>query len=169
MSRLAAPSQEASAGWFRRRLWDPLAAQLRQGLSPEAMAWSLALGLGAGVSPLVGSSTGLCVLLALAFRLNQAVMQVANYLAYPLQLALLIPFIRLGEKLFGAPRLPLSPEVLSAALRADAWGALHTFWTSLWHAGVAWLLTVPLVSALLALGLTPVFRAAGRRFRRPPG
>ena len=72
--------------WLRRRLWEPLRAQLRQGLSPERMAWSLALGLGAGVSPLVGSSTGLCILLALVFRLNQVVMQAANSLAYPLQL-----------------------------------------------------------------------------------
>ena len=151
---------------LRRRLWDPLMVQLRQGLSPERMAWSLALGLGAGVSPLVGSSTGLCILLALAFRLNQVVMQVANYLAYPLHLALLIPFIRLGEKLFGAPRLPLSIEVLSNALRSDAWATLHTFWTSLWHAGVAWLLLAPLGSTLLALGLTPLFQIAARRFPR---
>jgi uncharacterized protein (DUF2062 family) len=152
--------------WLRRRLLEPLLAQLRQGLSPERMAWSLALGLGAGVSPVVGSSTGLCILLALSFRLNQVVMQVANYLAYPLQLALLIPFIRLGEKLFGAPRLPLSVEVLTRAIRADAWEALHTFWTSLWHAGVAWLLTAPLGSALVALVLVPIFRTAARRYRQ---
>ncbi len=151
--------------WLRRRLWEPLRNQLGQGLSPDRMAWSLALGLGAGVSPLVGSSTGLCILLALLFRLNQVVMQVANYLAYPLQLALLIPFIRLGERLFGAPRLPLSLEALSSALRADAWGTLHTFWTSLWHAGVAWLLTAPAAAALLAVALTPLFRVAARRFR----
>ena len=151
--------------WLRRRLWEPLAAQLRQGLSPGRLAWSLALGLGAGVSPLVGSSTGLCILLALVFKLNQVVMQVANYLAYPLQLLLLIPFIRLGERLFGAPRLPLDLEVLSRAIRADAWGALHAFWTSLWHGTVAWLLVAPLASILLALLLSPLFRAAARRFR----
>ncbi|NWJ42119.1 MAG: DUF2062 domain-containing protein [Geothrix sp.] len=153
---------------LRRWLWEPLVGQLRQGLSPGRMAWSLALGLGAGVSPLVGTSTGLCIFLALAFKLNQVVMQVANYLAYPLQLLLLIPFIRLGEKLFGAPRLPLSVEVLSGALRADPWGALHTFWTSLWHAGVAWGLTAPLGSALLALLLQPLFRWAARRFQQVP-
>ena len=151
--------------WLRRRLWEPLVAQLRQGLSPERLAWSLALGLGAGVSPLVGSSTGLCILLALVFKLNQVVMQVANYLAYPLQLLLLIPFIRLGEKLFGAPSLPLNIDVIAKAIRADAWGALPVFWTSLWHGTVAWLLVTPLASALLALLLTPLFRAAARRFR----
>lgn len=153
---------------LRRWLWEPVMAQLRQGLSPERLAWSLALGLGAGVSPLVGTSTGLCMLLALAFKLNQVVMQVANYLAYPLQLLLLIPFIRLGETLFGAPRLPISLEALGGALRADAWGTLHSFWTSLWHAGVAWLLTAPVGAALLAWLLVPIFRAAARRFRGQP-
>jgi uncharacterized protein (DUF2062 family) len=150
-------------GWVRSRIWEPVRVQLQQGLSPEGMAWSLAVGLGAGVSPLVGTSTGICLLLGLVFRLNQVVMQAANYLAYPLQLALLIPFIRLGEALFRAPRLPISLETLSAAIHADAWGALHAFWTSLWHAGVAWLLTAPLGSALLALALTPLLRSAARR------
>ncbi len=148
---------------LRRRVYEPLMAQLRQGLTPEGMAWSLSLGLGAGVSPLIGSSTPLCILLALAFRLNQVVMQVSNYLAYPLQLALLIPFIRLGETLFHAPRLPLSIEILSGAIKADAWGALHIFWTSLWHASVAWLITAPLGAVLLASVLTPIFRTTTRR------
>jgi hypothetical protein len=148
---------------LRRRVWEPLMVQLRQGLSPQGMAWSLSLGLGAGVSPLIGSSTLLCILLSQVFRLNQVVMQVANYLAYPLQLALLIPFIRLGETLFHAPRLPLSIEVLSRAIKADAWGALHTFWTSLWHASVAWLITAPVGAALLAGALAPIFRATARR------
>jgi len=154
--------------WLRQRILEPLLAQLRQGLSPEGMAWSLALGLGAGVSPLVGTSTGLCIALAFVFRLNQVVMQVANYLAYPLQLALLIPFIRLGEKLFDAPSLPLSMAVLSAAIRANPRLAMHTFWTSLWHAGVAWLITAPLGAALLAGLLIPIFRATARRLQRNP-
>jgi len=154
--------------WIRQRLWEPLLTQLRQGLSPAGMAWSLALGLGAGVSPLVGTSTGLCIALAYAFRLNQVVMQVANYLAYPLQLALLFPFIRLGELLFNAPRLTLSVEVLSAALRANPRLAMQTFWTSLWHAGVAWLITAPLGAALLAAVLIPVFRTVARRLQRNP-
>ena len=57
--------------WLRRRLWERRRAQLRQGLSPKAMAWSLPLGLAGGGSRRVVSSTGLCTLRALVFRLNQ--------------------------------------------------------------------------------------------------
>lgn len=149
------------------RVWSRLLGLLRHGLSPEGLAWSLAVGLALGISPLFGTSTALCAGAALTFRLNQPAMQLANYLAYPLQIALLLPFIRLGERLFGAPRLPLSLPVIQEALRANAWGALHLFWTSLWHAGVAWLLVVPVPAVLLAWGLAPVFRTALKSFRRP--
>jgi len=152
--------------WHRRRLLDPLMALLQQGLSPRGLAWSVAVGLGAGVSPLIGSSTGLCLLVGTVFRLNQVAMQLANYVAYPLQLLLLIPFIRLGERLFGAARLPLSLEAIQEAMKVGASHALHLFWTSLWHAAVAWLLVAPFASALLALVLTPLFEAAFRRLPR---
>ncbi len=152
--------------WLKARIWDPLLGLLRKGLSPEALAWSVAVGLALGITPLYGTSTVLCLGVASAFRLNQPAMQVANYLAYPLQLALLIPFIRLGERLFGAPRLSLSLPILEEALKADAWGALGLFWTSLWHAGVAWLLVVPLPMGVLAWGLGRLFRQAKRPFRQ---
>jgi uncharacterized protein (DUF2062 family) len=153
-------------GWFRNRVQAPLLRMLQEGLSPEGLAWSLSVGLALGIIPLWGMSTALCVGVGLAFRLNQPAMQLANYLAYPLQLALLIPLIRLGEHLFGAPRLPLSLPVILEALKADAWGALGLFWTSLWHATIAWLLVVPLPMALLAWGLAPLFRSTLRTFRR---
>ena len=41
------------------------------------------------------------------------------------------------------------------------------FWTSLWHASVAWLLVVPVPMLLLGWGLQPVFRRALNAFRRP--
>ncbi|HEY3269598.1 MAG TPA: DUF2062 domain-containing protein [Geothrix sp.] len=151
--------------WLKVRIWLPLRALLQAGLSPEGLAWSVSVGLALGVIPLWGTSTALCVWAAVAFRLNQVAMQVANYLAYPLQLALIIPFIRLGERLFGAPRLPLSLPLIQQAVRTDAWAALGAFWTSLWHAAVAWALVMPVPVALLAWGLAPVFRWAMRRYR----
>ena len=140
---------------------------LRQGLSPEGLAWSLAVGLALGVIPLVGISTVLCVGVALVFRLNQPAMQLANYLAYPLQILLWYPFLRLGEGLFGTPHETVSLAHLQAALRLGAWVAIRMFWTSLWHASVALLLVVPVPMLLLGWGLQPVFRRALNAFRRP--
>ena len=154
-------------GWARARIRDPILGLLRHGLSPEGLAWSLAVGLALGVIPLLGTSTVLCVGVAWAFRLNQPAMQLANYLAYPLQFLLLFPLIRMGEGLFGVHHETISLAHIQAALRADAWGAIRMFWTSLWHASMVWLLVVPVPMALLAWGLTPVFRRVLKSFRSP--
>jgi uncharacterized protein (DUF2062 family) len=151
--------------WFRVKVWDRLLRLLRAGLSPEGLAWSLSVGLALGINPMFGTATMLCVGAATLFRLNQPAMQLANYLAYPLQLALLIPFIRMGELLFRAPHLPISVAMVQATLKAGAWVVVRTLWTSLWHASVAWLLVVPIPAALLAWALIPVFRATQRNYR----
>ena len=72
---------------------------LVQGVSPRRLALTLALGFVIGCLPLLGLPTALCALIAIAFRLNQPAIQLANYAAMPLQVALIVPFIRLGGKL----------------------------------------------------------------------
>ena len=154
--------------WLRRRLWEPLLALLKTGLSPRGLAWSVAGGLALGVFPMLGTTTLLCVGAALAFRLNQPAMQVVNYLAYPLQLALLIPFIRLGERLFGVAAMPLSLSAILGALKVDTLGTITLFWTRIWHACVVWALLALPAMALLALVLRPIFAAAARGFEDQP-
>src|ERR1700761_4613071 len=81
-------------------------AWLMEGISPQRLALTLALGFVLGCIPLVGIPTGLCFLLAMAFRLNQPAIQAANYAAMPFQLALIVPFVRLGSKLTPAATHP---------------------------------------------------------------
>jgi uncharacterized protein (DUF2062 family) len=145
-------------GFFRRRLWRPFGDLLRQGLSPGKLAASVAVGIGLSIFPVFGATTLLCLIAAYLGRLNQPTMQLINYLAGPLQLLLLIPFIRLGEWLFHAPRLPLAAHQIVSHIKADTFGAIRFFWTSTWHAVVAWLLVVPLASLLLTLFLIPLLR-----------
>jgi uncharacterized protein (DUF2062 family) len=63
-------------------------------LSPKKLALTIALGVTLGAIPLLWGASILCVVGAWALRLNQVCLQVVNYLAWPLQLALLIPFYR---------------------------------------------------------------------------
>ena len=98
---------------------------LRQGLTPEKLALSLALGAGLSCFPIFGTTTLLCTAVALGFRLNLPAIQVGNYLALPLQLALFVPFLRLGERIFRAPRLPLSPQQLLALAKTAPDAAAH--------------------------------------------
>jgi uncharacterized protein (DUF2062 family) len=150
-------------GFFRRRLMRPIAELLRQGVTPEKMALSLALGVALGVFPVLGTTTALCALAALAWRLNLPAIQFVNYFVYPLQIALLIPFFRMGEKLFGTPHLPLSVAQITAMVHASFWGATRFLWTTIWHAAVAWSLVAPLFIAVAFLVLLPLLRRAVRR------
>jgi uncharacterized protein (DUF2062 family) len=76
------------------------AVWLRQGISPRRLALTLALGFAIGCIPVVGIPTVLCAGLALALKLNLPAIQAANYAVMPLQVALIVPFVRLGGWLF---------------------------------------------------------------------
>src|SRR5713226_7341076 len=102
--------------YFKRRLVRPILDLLRQGVTPEKIALSIALGVALGVFPVLGSTTALCALAALVLRLNLPAIQVVNYFVYPLQIALLIPFFRMGEWLFRSPHLPLSVSQIYAMI-----------------------------------------------------
>jgi uncharacterized protein (DUF2062 family) len=148
---------------FHRRLVRPILDLLRQGVTPEKIALSLALGIALGVFPLLGSTTALCALAALVLRLNLTVIQLVNYFVYPLQIALLIPFFRLGERLFRAPHLPLSVPQIYAMMHANMWNAMRSLWTTTWHAILVWCLLAPLLAAVVYAVLLPALRRVLRR------
>jgi uncharacterized protein (DUF2062 family) len=150
-------------GFFRRRITRPIVELLRQGVTPEKMALSLALGVALGVFPLLGTTTALCALVALIWRLNLPAIQIVNYFVYPLQIALLIPFFRAGEKLFGAPHLPLSIDQIIAAVHASLWNATQFLWTTVWHAAVAWCLIAPFFVGLAYAILVPLLQSAAKK------
>ena len=64
---------------------------LSQGLEPNQIAWCISLGLVCGVFPVMGTTTILVGLVALAFRLNIVLIQLIHWLISPLQLLLPIP------------------------------------------------------------------------------
>ncbi len=144
-----------------RRLRSLLAGELRRGLSPHEIALTLAVGLCLAVPPVLGTTTALCALAAVSLRLNQGLIQAVNFLAYPLQLLLLVPFLKAGEWLFGAAHTPLSPGKIMTMARADLPGTISSLWTVTWHGAVVWALaSVPLGLAVYALAKPPLERLA---------
>jgi len=144
-----------------RKLVLPIIDLLRQGITPEKIALSLAFGIGLGVFPVLGSTTMLCALAAILFRLNLPAIQLVNYCVYPLQLALLIPFMRFGERLFRAPHVSLSLTIIFESIKRSAWQTTKTYWTTGWHAMVAWCLVGPMAIWIMYLVLAPALRKLG--------
>jgi uncharacterized protein (DUF2062 family) len=150
-------------GFFYRRLARPILDLLRQGVTPEKIALSIALGAALGIFPALGCTTALCAIAALALRLNLPAIQIVNYFMYPAQIALLIPFFRLGEKLFRAPHLPISALQIHAMIRASMWAAIRLLWATTWHAIVVWCLIAPVFVAVLYAILAPALRRILRK------
>lgn len=147
-------------GFFKRRLIRPILDLLRQGVTPEKIALSVALGAALGVIPVLGWSTTLCAIAAIVLRLNLPAIQIVNYFVYPAQIALLVPFFRWGEKLFRAPHFPISVPRIYGLFHAGAWIAIKLLWTTIWHAIAVWGMVAPVFVGSLYVILIPLLRRA---------
>lgn len=158
---LTAPDMHES--FWQRRVVAPIVGQLKQGVTPEKIALTITLGLVLGIFPILGSTTILCGLAAVLLRLNQPIIQLVNYFAYPLQLALIIPIYRLGETLFRKPHIPLSIPLLFERFRTD-FGKFFADFGIIALQGIAvWCLLAPGVAVILYLAFRPTLRALAQR------
>jgi uncharacterized protein (DUF2062 family) len=135
-----------------------LLAQLRQGLSPRDCSRAVATGLTIGVFPILGCSTLLNTVCAHQWRLNQAIVQSLNWICAPLKLALIFPFLRLGEFLFQAESFNLSLAELSRRFYADSAATLVEFGWSFMHALTGWLCCIPALYLLLYVATMALIR-----------
>lgn len=144
--------------YWHRKIIEPTIALLKQGITYRKIALSIALGISLGIFPVLGTSTILCVLAAVIFRLNLPAIQLVNYLVYPLQLLLLIPFFRAGELLLSDARVTLTLDTVVDGFKADWLGALNLLWETVLHAAVVWLLISPILTLLMYQLLKPALR-----------
>ncbi len=161
-------SEAPQHSWMYRTTVAPVLDLLRLGTSPERLAWSLAVGLVIGINPVLGSTTVACLAVAFLLRLNLLASQITNHLVYPLQLFLLIPFLRLGTRVFHAPTIPLSPGQVLHVARTHPIELTRRLWVWESHALLPWLFFAVLAAPLLALLLTPVLRRLHARVGGSP-
>lgn len=144
---------------FSEKIRNALSALLKSGLTPHKLALTVALGITLGVLPVLWGTTLLCAVAAFAFRLNQGCIQIVNYLSYPLQLALLVPFYRFGARLF--------PPAVAATGRGNGMSHyLGQLGGATVRAVAAWLVVAPGLALLLYIALLPLFRQ--RLGSKPP-
>jgi uncharacterized protein (DUF2062 family) len=129
---------------------------LRQGITPRRLALTLALGFAIGCFPVVGVPTAMCAVLAMSLRLNLPVIQAANYLVMPLQLLLLVPFIRLGAWAVSSGQQ--QPVNFSALLQLSHVDLMKQVGAYTGHALVGWLLIALPAVVLMTAMLTVLLR-----------
>jgi uncharacterized protein (DUF2062 family) len=143
---------------IHRKLIQPFVELLKQGVSPEKIALTIALGITLGVTPVIGSTTMLCTLAAVTLRLNLPAILLVNGVVYPLQLTLLIPFLRAGAWIFRVDGPKLSIGQIFNLIRANVWHATTTLWIATMHALVIWLVAGCAISGIVYLILATMLR-----------
>jgi len=152
--------------WVQRRLLDPFMSLLKAGLSPRGLALTVGLGVAFGLAPTFGITTIVSTAVALRLRLNVAAIQLVCHLLSPVQLLLLLPFLRWGATLLGhGDRVAnLTFEQVKHMGSTEGWGSvLHLLWRAELGALMLWALAATPVVAALYVGLQPLFRKVVRR------
>lgn len=128
-----------------QKIWGPILGQLKQGVTPHKLSQTIAFGTVMGIFPVLGTTTTLCLLVTFIFKLNHVVIQTMNYVIYPLQLLLLVPFYQLGAWLFHKPSIPMSVSVIIDEFKSD-FGMAMVKWFWVGMRGVAvWLIVAPII------------------------
>ena len=160
------PQSEAPAlartAW-QRHVIDPIAAQLTQGITPEKVALTLAVGSALALFPILGTTTLLCLLAGILLRLNQPIIQMVNALCTPVHLPVIYFLVRLGNWIFHVPSEHLGIRIMNHMLWDDPREFLEKFGMTAIHAIAAWMIVAPVwVLVVYAISL-PVLKEALRR------
>ncbi len=136
-------------GWAERKFVFPIKTAIKEGISIERLSVSLALGITVGLIPLYGITTVIVGLIALSLRLNFVAMQVAHYIVHPIQIALLIPFLKMGDSILKSTEVSFSVQQYIHLFKTDFWGTLRELWlVNLSAIGIWLILSIPLFLAL---------------------
>jgi hypothetical protein len=155
------------APWWKRWFIHPVLKQLTQGISAEKLAWTIAVGCALGIFPIMGTTSLVCFAAAARWGLNQPVIHVVCHALWPAHLALILPFIKLGQWIHGAEQITGSIPNLLKEFFASPWQFAQDYWLAAWHGVVAWaLVAIPLIFIVRAIILPVLKSAAGRIEKR---
>ncbi|XP_072990805.1 uncharacterized protein [Typha latifolia] len=153
--------------WLSKKIGDPLLQILKQGAEPKQLAFSTALGITLGLFPICGVTVFLCgiAIAVLRHHCHAPSVMLANFVATPIELSLVIPFLRLGEVITGGPHFPLTSDALRSVVTGRA---SQEVLVAVFHALVGWTVAAPFVFGALYAVLIPCFKFLVLKFKPVP-
>jgi uncharacterized protein (DUF2062 family) len=143
---------------FYRWVIRPIVNQLKQGTSPEKLSWSVSLGVTLGIFPIMGSTSLVCFIIGHLFRLNQPILHLFKTFTYPLQLALILVYIRLGQMLNGVPLIKFSIPQMLGQFKDDPAQFASDFGMAALYGIEAWTISAILIIPILYLISLPILK-----------
>jgi uncharacterized protein (DUF2062 family) len=118
-----------------------ISALFKQGLTPRELLKSILVASLFSIIPIVGVTTVLLTILSVKRKLNLPIMIAISYLAWPLQILMIIPFINIGEFIFSIPQSNHSAQEIIASFQESFFGTLSQLSFELLCGFGGWLLT----------------------------
>ncbi|KAF9587129.1 hypothetical protein IFM89_039646 [Coptis chinensis] len=151
--------------WLSKKVVDPLILILRRGAEPKQLAFSAALGITLGLFPICGVTVFLCGMAIALLRslCHSPTVMLANFIATPLELSLVVPFLRFGEVISGGTHFPLTSDAFKKVLTGQASREVLTQ-----HCSCGWLIAAPFILAILYVAFLPCFKLLVHKFSALP-
>jgi uncharacterized protein (DUF2062 family) len=165
------PTEQANPLPKKRRFWhrwliDPVAKQLTQGVTPQKVALSLAVGSALALFPILGTTTTLCIIAGITLGLNQPIIQGVNALCTFIYFPLLYGFVRLGDTLARTSRSSLDIPLMISLFTHEPRQFFRQFGVTALHAILGWVVVAPFWIPLVYLVALRPLQAAARRIAR---
>jgi uncharacterized protein (DUF2062 family) len=154
----------------RRRFWqrwivDPIAKQLTQGITPEKISLSIAVGSCLALFPILGTTTTLCLIAGVALGLNQPIIQGVNALCTCIYFPMIYAYVRLGDFLSRSARSDLDIPAMIALFTHNFRDFFHRFGVTALHAVLGWAVVAPFWIPLVYLVALKPLHVAARRIK----
>ena len=131
--------------YITSKIIQPLLSFLKQGISSEKLALTLALGFIFGIMPFFGVNSIILTGLALIFGLNIAAIQLVNYAVYLLQIVFFVPFLKLGQFAFLSSKTTVDFDKIFEQISSNFWGVITEIWHLILSGLLIWfLISIPL-------------------------
>jgi uncharacterized protein (DUF2062 family) len=161
----------ASSSPRRRKFWhrwliDPIHRQLTQGVSPEKIALTLAVGSALALFPILGTTTLLCLTAGIVLSLNQPILQAINALCGFIWIPLLVAFVRLGDILTRHSSAGVDIRGMFSLFRQHPGEFFERFGVTALHGIIGWGVAAPIWVPLVYFGTRIPLRAAALRLKQ---
>ncbi len=144
------------------KIWEKLKAILKQGLTPKQLALSIVVSTLVSIFPVFGISTIVLTFIALPFKLNLPIMIALSYVVEPLKLIVIIPFINIGGRVFGAEHTLLSFEAIKASYEISFFNTIKSLSFELLCGTIGWLFTAVPLGIMLYFVLKMILTYLGK-------
>jgi uncharacterized protein (DUF2062 family) len=144
--------------YFKNRILIPFRLVSKKGLTAESLAFSITIGIIAGLFPVIGATTLISVLMTLLFRQNILVVQSVQWILGLLQVMLIIPFMKLGAVILNQQAVHINMHQINLAFQTGFFSGIRTVGIFQLYAILTWIILAIPASVISYFAFKTLFR-----------